>query len=330
MKFCKRYEEYMQGRREKELPVVGLKKLKKILKRCRRDFQSQNQHGEEEGGSPHGGNRCPDRCPVCDGTFFPSLLKEMSAVVGCFNERAQKLLELHLASGFGKYLMCFGSKSQRNHGALIQEGKDLVTYAIINSIAMRKILKKYDKVHYSKQGQAFRSQAQSMHIEILQSPWLCELMAFYVNLRQSKVNSKAFVGLFEDCSLTFDDDKPMLACGLFDSTKVDIDLTCSICLDTVFDPVSLACGHIFCFMCCCSAGSVSIVDGLKAVDPKAKCPLCRQAGVYAGAVHLDELNILLSRSCPDYWEERLQSERVERVRRTKEHWQSQCQAFLGV
>ncbi|XP_010938402.1 probable E3 ubiquitin-protein ligase BAH1-like 1 [Elaeis guineensis] len=331
MKFCKRYEEYMQGRREKELPVVGLKKLKKILKQCRRDFQSQNQHGEEGGGrSPHGGDTCPDRCPVCDGTFFPSLLKEMSAVVGCFNERAQKLLELHLASGFRKYMMWFRSKSQRNHGALIQEGKDLVTYALINSIAMRKILKKYDKVHYSKQGQAFRSQAQSMHIEILQSPWLCELMAFYINLRQCKANSKAFMGLFEDCSLTFDDDKPMLSCGLFDSMKVDIGLTCSICLDTVFDPVSLTCGHIFCFMCCCSAGSVSIVDGLKTVGPKAKCPLCRQAGVYAGAVHLDELNILLSRSCPDYWEERLRSERVERVRRTKEHWQSQCRAFLGV
>ncbi|KAG1371257.1 putative E3 ubiquitin-protein ligase BAH1-like 1 [Cocos nucifera] len=231
MKFCKRYEEYMQGRSEKELPVVGLKKLKKILKRCRRDFQSQNQHGEEGGGrSPHGGNTCPDRCPVCDGTFFPSLLKEMSAVVGCFNERAQKLLELHLASGFSKYMMWFRSKSQRNHGALVQEGKDLVTYAIINSIAMRKILKKYDKVHYSKQGQAFRSQAQSMHIEILQSPWLCELMAFYINLRQCKANSKAFMGLFEDCSVTFDDDKPMLSWGLFDAMKVDIGLTCSICL----------------------------------------------------------------------------------------------------
>lgn len=63
MKFCKRYEEYMQGRRGKELPGVGLKKLKKILKRCRRDFQSQNQHGEEEGEGPHGGNRCPDHCP---------------------------------------------------------------------------------------------------------------------------------------------------------------------------------------------------------------------------------------------------------------------------
>ena len=69
-----------------------------------------------------------------------------------------------------------------------------------------------------------------MHIEILQSPWLCELMAFYINLRESKTNNRAVMGLFEDCMLSFDDDKPTLSCDLFDSMKVDIDLTCSICL----------------------------------------------------------------------------------------------------
>ena len=83
---------------------------------------------------------------ACDGTFFPALQKEMSAVASCFNERTQKLLELHLASGFRKYFMWFRSNMQQNHGVLIQEGRELVTYAIINSVAMRKILKKYDKV----------------------------------------------------------------------------------------------------------------------------------------------------------------------------------------
>jgi len=46
--------------------------------------------------------------------------------------------------------------------------------------------------------------------------------------------------------------------------------------DTVFDPVSLACGHIFCYTCACLAASVTIVDGLKAAKFKAKCALCRQ------------------------------------------------------
>jgi len=71
----------------------------------------------------------------------------MSAVVGVFNKRAQKLLELHLSSGVRKYFIWFKDKLRGNHVALIQEGKDLVTYAIINAIAMRKILKKYDKVY---------------------------------------------------------------------------------------------------------------------------------------------------------------------------------------
>ncbi|XP_042516878.1 probable E3 ubiquitin-protein ligase BAH1-like 1 [Macadamia integrifolia] len=320
MKFCKTYQEYMQGQKQ-PLPGVGLKKLKKILKHCREEVQLQRHTNGVLNAST-----CPHQCPVCDGTFFPSLLEEMSTVVGCFNKRAQKLLELHLASGFRKCFMWKG----RNHVALIQEGKDLVTYAMINAIAIRKILKKYDKIHYSKQGQAFKSQAQSMHIEILQSPWLCELMAFHINLRETKSKIKAVSGFFEGCSLVFNDGKPSLSCAIFDSVKLDIDLTCSVCLDTVFDPVSLTCGHIFCYMCACSAASVSIVDGLKSTDHKAKCPLCREARVFEGFVFLEELNILLSRSCHEYWEERLRTERRERMKQAKEHWESQCRAFVGV
>ncbi|KAA8543103.1 hypothetical protein F0562_021402 [Nyssa sinensis] len=330
MKFCKKYQVYkqVQDQKKEKLPGVGFKKLKKILKKCRTDLQSQNV--DLDNGVLNHISTCPHSCPVCDGTFSPSVLKEISAVIGRFNERAQKLLELHLASGFRKYFMWFKDKLQGNHVDLIQEGKDLVTYAIINTVAMRKILQKYDKIHYSKQGLAFESQAQDMHIGILQSPWLCELMAFHINLRELKAKSRKAPALFEECSLIFNDGKPSLSCELFDSIKVDIDLTCSICLDIVFEPVSLTCHHILCYLCACKAASVTIVDGLKAADHKGKCPLCREAGVYEGAVHLEELNILLSRSCPEYWEERLKAERAERIQQAKEYWESQCRAFMGV
>ncbi|KAE9598245.1 hypothetical protein Lal_00004020 [Lupinus albus] len=324
MKFCKKYQEYMQGQ-EKKLPVVGFKKLKKILKKCRRNYQPQQ---DLNGSLPI--KTCPDHCPVCDGTFFPPLMNEMSEVVGCFNKRAQKLLKLHLASGFRKCIFWFKGILKGNHNSLIHEGKDLVTYALINSIAIRKILKKYDKIHYSKQGQLFKSKVQSMHMEILQSPWLCELMAFHINIRETKVKSSKAPAFFDGCSLTFKDGKPSLTCDFFDSIKVDIDLTCSICLETVFDPVSLTCCHIFCYICACSAASVTIVDGLKTANPKEKCPICREGRVYQGAVHLEELNILLGRSCQEYWEQRRQAERVERVKQIKEHWESQCRAFVGV
>jgi E3 ubiquitin-protein ligase BAH len=44
----------------------------------------------------------------------------MSEIVGCFNERAQKLLERHLASGFKKYILWFKGKVHKFHAALIQ------------------------------------------------------------------------------------------------------------------------------------------------------------------------------------------------------------------
>ena len=104
------------------------------------------------------------------------------------------------------------------------------------------------QIHYSKQGQAFRAQAQSLHIETLKSPWLSELLALYINLRQTDPKVKAIAGIFGDCSLTFDDDKPMLSCGLFDSVKLNIDLTCSICLVSFLFWI-LACASLFILSC---------------------------------------------------------------------------------
>ncbi|KAI3732454.1 hypothetical protein L1987_63659 [Smallanthus sonchifolius] len=336
MKFCKKYEEYMQTQDQKKLPCVGFRNLKKILKRCRRDMTHsqkllQGQPSLVVDDSSHNSSAtCIHPCHVCDGSFFPSLTKEMSMVVGCFNECAQRVLDVHLATGFRKYFLWCSDKSQRNHGALIQEGKDLVGYTIINAIAMPKILKKYDKIHDTKQGQAFRSQVQSMHMEILRSPWLYELIAFHINLSDRKGTMGKDSEIFEGFGIIFNDGKLLFSCDLSHAVKLEIDLTCSICLETFFDPVCLTCGHIFCFICACKSGSVTIVDGLKATHPATKCPLCRETRVYHGSLHLDELNILLSRSCPEYWEERLQTERAERIRQSKEHWEAQSRAFLGI
>ncbi|CAA0832025.1 E3 ubiquitin-protein ligase BAH1 [Striga hermonthica] len=341
MKFCKKYEEYMQGQEEKKkLPRVSFKKLKKILKRCRKQTHSQAAAVFDGCVGGNNGDLVPcfhhnnvSTCPVCDGTFFPSLLEEMSVVVGFFNQRVQRLLDFHLSSCFSKFIIRLKDKLRGNHIAPIQEGRDLVTYAIFNAMAMRKILKKYDKIHYSKQGQAFKSKARHMQIEILQSPWLCELMAFHINSRTSdkKVNSSSEQEvLFEGCSLLLNDVKPSLHCELFDSVELDIDLTCSICLETLFDPVSLTCGHMLCYLCACKAASVTIVDGLKAARPNQKCPICREERVYENAVHLEELHILLGQSCPEYWEERRKAEKIERIQQTKEHWESQCRLFSGI
>ncbi|KAL3644770.1 hypothetical protein CASFOL_009950 [Castilleja foliolosa] len=298
-----------------KLPGIGCEKFENILETCRKQLL-HSQH-----------------CSACDeGDFFRSLHKEMSEVVDFFNRRTQKLLERHLSSGCKKCFVWLENKLQGNHVSMIQECNDLVTYATVNSTCIRSILKKYDKIHYSRQGQDFKTRAQIMHIEILQSPWFYELMAFQINLlRESKVDSgnNASSAVLKGCSLVFNDEKPFLSIEL-DLVKLDIELTCSICLETTFDPVSLACGHIFCYICACKASSVGIVDGLSTANPNQKCPICRQEGVYEYYVHLDEVNLLLKRSCPEYWEARRKSESKERLELIKKHWRDLPVAIYSV
>ncbi|KAK7290221.1 hypothetical protein RIF29_04489 [Crotalaria pallida] len=77
-----------------------------------------------------------------------------------------------------------------------------------------------NSIHYSKQGQLFKSQVQIMHKEILQSPWLCELMAYNINLREIEVKPGKEPSLFDGCSLTFKDGKPSLVNSLIPSKLI--------------------------------------------------------------------------------------------------------------
>lgn len=322
MKFNKQFSAYIKTQQSllPGLSYVEFKSLKKLLKHCPLHESSARDHGGED-------HKCPPSCAVCDQTFFPLLMKEVAAVMGCFNARVEKLLEMHLASGVHKYMLRLRYRHARNHQDMIHEGQKLVSYVHMNALAIRKILKKYDKVHLSRKGRAFKSRLQTMHVELLQSPWMIELIAFHLNLKE---NACASPEMFAHCSYNFESSKPTISCTLSDSVVIEIDLTCSICLEMVFDPVSLRCGHIFCNSCARSAASVPTVAGLKSADRNAKCPLCRQARVYEDAVHLTELGTLISTRCKDYWENRLQRERVERLEQVKKHWNDQCRAALGI
>jgi len=64
MKFCKKYQEYVQAQ-EKKLPGVEFKTHKKILKKCRKSPSSQKPLN-----ASLAAKTSPDNCPGYQNLFF--------------------------------------------------------------------------------------------------------------------------------------------------------------------------------------------------------------------------------------------------------------------
>lgn len=77
-------------------------------------------------------------------------------------------------------------------------------------------------------GENFKSKMQSEHIELLHSPWLVELGAFYLNSSgQDGCELDGVRGHFS-CDLNVTD--AVMTLILPDSIKLEYDLNCAICL----------------------------------------------------------------------------------------------------
>ncbi|PSS15831.1 E3 ubiquitin-protein ligase BAH1-like [Actinidia chinensis var. chinensis] len=336
MKFGETFMEYLHGNEERFLEKcshVEYKRLKKVLKSCsktcgdtRGSCPSAGQEEDGNGTLIHDFCQC-EACPLCDQMFFSELMKEASEIAGCFSSRVRHILHLHIATGMQRYFSPLRRCFTNDEEAMVQKGKMLIEYVTMNAIAMRKILKKYDKVHSSVNGRKFKSKMRAEHMEILQSPWLIELGAFYMNSNEPGGGDST--NFFCSFSCDLNATVPVMTLMLPDSMKLEYDLNCAICLDLVFNPYSLSCGHLFCKLCACSAAAVMIFEGPKAANPASKCPVCREAGVYGDAVHMLELDLFLKKRCKEYWKERHVAERSEMVKQSKEYWDSQTRYMVG-
>ncbi|XP_011042524.1 PREDICTED: probable E3 ubiquitin-protein ligase BAH1-like [Populus euphratica] len=337
MKFGETFMEYLHGEQEGCLDKcahVEYKRLKKVLKKCRSqgppstscNDEQQQERDSEQNHSLSQVCHCKS-CPLCDQMFFSELMREASDIAGCFSSRVRHLLHLHVARGMQRYKLRLRQCFKNDQQIMVEEGRMLIEYVTMNAIAIRKILKKYDKVHSSINGKNFKSKMRSEHMELLQSPWLIELGAFYLNF--DGIDGGEFSEFCSRFSCDLRATEPVMTLMLPNYTKLEYGLTCAICLEMVFNPYALSCGHLFCKLCACLAASVLVVEGLKAASSNAKCPVCREAGVYTNAVHMLELDLLVKRRCKELWKERMVAERAETVKQTREYWDLQTKYAIG-
>ena len=78
--------------------------------------------------------------------FFSELMKEASDITGYFSSRVRHLLRLHIAPGLQRHVLNLLQCFKRDSITLETEWKTLIEDISMNVIAIRKILKKYDKV----------------------------------------------------------------------------------------------------------------------------------------------------------------------------------------
>ncbi|XP_076888928.1 putative E3 ubiquitin-protein ligase BAH1-like 1 [Bidens hawaiensis] len=308
------------------------KRFKHQLNFCRQhrhDEASIDSHGDVNLVDDRNQSVPNQHCNRCD-RMFSELTLATSKMADNISLKVEHLVRLHFTSGLPRFLSCMLQCFKDDQEQLMSKGLMLIQFVVMNAIALRKILKKYDKAHESAKGMNFKSKLQARHLDIMLSPWLIELVALCININgsDSLVADDLFGQLSFNLKLT--GESSVLTLILLDSEKLDCSLICPICLDLFFQPYALRCGHIFCKSCACLAARVLIIEGLKYASSDSKCPVCRESGVYDQSVCMSELGLLLQQRCKQKFRERLMEERKIILKQTKEYWELQTSHLIGL
>ncbi|CAL8468915.1 g8456 [Coccomyxa elongata] len=377
---------------------LAYKRLKKLLRRQRRECSTCTEGSKEPCYSAQEAN------------FFEQLHWEVQAVNREFARMAKRVIKLSQQEGQQVQLSCCFKLSlcskllQRKSNAAIDQ-ESLVSmaewcrrYAQINSVGLRKILKKHDKLYKNRAGHEYMQEIWSggrrRYGTFLHSPLLDELKSLESMLvrQAAKCSTKAGNGADErpkDPSISVwlgGADAPermslpslpslspnaivaqhfeqapqgggavasvelamgasnvvaqavlaneaamrkelqlsrfsMTSSGTGGTEEMEIDpeYQCPICLEAMYKPLGLECGHKFCADCAFSCvGKGNALGTVRAildhVREDAACPECRTIGVFVKAIELKATDKLIKQRFPKAWAERAEEARAKEVR----------------
>ena len=242
------------------------------------------------------------------------------------------------------------------------EARECLRWAELNATALRKILKKWDKTNASGRGRrALAAYWKRSEYQMLHSPVTMELRAVAGMLREGEDgpvwNTHGSFGSFgsfgsvgetaggASAALSGSDEASPGVTNGSDGTHAASQRnaheseqpTCGVCLDTLYKPVGLECGHVFCRDCLLRAAGVldhrgtslavslrgrqtvsRVAAGEAVLDPASwrardKCPECRQSGVFLTSTRLRHVEACIKRLDPEgHRERRAESKRTWR------------------
>ena len=228
------------------------------------------------------------------------------------------------------------------------EARECLRWAELNATALRKILKKWDKTNASARGRkALAAYWKKSEYQMLHSPVTMELRAvagmltegedgpvWDTSLRNEDKENDAprnTFGTYPSSSFGSASEMEGLDVSAFDASPTAVDArtlsrdqpTCGVCLDTLYKPVGLECGHVFCRDCLLRAAGVldhrgtslavslrgrqtvsRVAAGEAALEPASwrerdKCPECRHEGVFLTSTRLRHVEACIKRLDPE-------------------------------